>query len=288
MKKISLLLLSLAFAAGCKKEETTIVDATNDYTSATENTAQSKEKEGAGIDAFAQQFAIRRKEVVHQVKNLSADEANKLYETYLAENEKLLLADDEKQLEFIGEHYDAIYNKTQKDKIVNQKIKVLHQAGLEFYYLGEGLIEIRTQPDFYKDIFQDKVSEDYRAYIALIAQNDKVLWLDGDVIVPWEKIGDNVLAWEKLFNLYPNSAIKEKIKKEYDWFRWLYIVGTENAEVKQYNQTTFLPKAKKAFEKMIAEHPESRVAKIARIALTNTQNGNEYLETMQTVCNTVK
>lgn len=282
-------MLCLASVVSCKKEKNTSGNPKQDSIVTTKNISDIGEKEGAGIEAFAKQFAERRNQIISQVKNLSPDDANKLYSTYRAENEKLLIDINEKEIGFIHEHYDSFFDKPHNDEIVKQKTKVLQNAGLEFNYLGEGQIVIRTQPDFYTDIFQNRVTKDYKEYIVLTSKNDRVLWLEAsEVIVPWEKIGENVLAWEKILKEYPESKMLTEIKKQYNYFTWLYIAGMDNSPVKEYNEVTFLPKAKKAFDKIVAEHPDSRIAKIAAIALINIQDGNGYLETMQTVCDTVK
>ncbi len=275
MKQL-LLIIGLVAVFGCKKEpDTTPVP----EAVPTETIVEAAPATQSPADPVAT-FATDRDNISRQLKGLSEKEANALYEKHLADNWKKIEAVNVSREKFMDQHQESFFSETPVKALEAEK-QVLAKAGLEFRYIGEGMVIVETLPDYYKTLFGSYVTPAYKDYIALDCESNKTLWTaDAGVIVPWKDLGEHTVLWEKLADRYPESRLYPKMKEEYDWFSSLFFTGEDNTPVKEDDSAELYEEVRKAFEGIVKKYPDTKTAKLAKIALTNEENGEDYLKSM--------
>lgn len=228
-------------------------------------------------------FIKRKGEVQQQLESVSPEEANALYEAYTKENAKALLTIEEAERHFLDNYYGYFYTNESREKPVhdsiNQKINLLKKAGLEVWDIGEGMVEIRAIPEFYRDLFGNYVTEEYREFISMNAEEDKVLWAaDAGIGISWEELGERVINWENFVRKYPDSKLADRAKANYRLYQYSYLFGMDNTPTYDYQANTLYPENAEEFNRFIKEYPESPTAKIAQQMLNNNGKGFDALE----------
>ena len=90
-----------------------------------------------------EKFANNKKEVMEKLKTLNKEEANKLYEQYVVENNNILGEIDEVSTEFLDGIYSSSEGKEFTEEDWNNTNKTLNKYDLELWDIGEGMVTIR-------------------------------------------------------------------------------------------------------------------------------------------------
>ncbi|AWH86765.1 hypothetical protein HYN59_17340 [Flavobacterium album] len=236
------------------------------------------------LEKLTGDFIKRKKETEEKLKALSPLEANALYEDLLKQNGQALMAIEKLEEDFVINYYNYFYEGekqiTPPDSI-QKKVKLLTRAKLEVWDIGEGMVEIRTVPDYYKDIFEKYVTEDYSEFIAINAEEDKALFSnDAAIAIPLEDVGKRVISWEKFIAKYPDSKRIGDAKNLYLDYVMSYLFGQDNTPVMDYESGKIYPENLADFKKFIARYPDSPTTKLINMVISNKGSHDELRETI--------
>ena len=277
MKTICLA-IAMLFLYSCKKDNETIEAAPESVevpapvtVSKTINTTQS----------LIIEFLSKKKEVKSKLASLSAEQANELYDSYKKENDSIM-----RQLEHneqnILEHYYKYFSddrgnpKAAPDSIA-KKEALLKSAGIEFWEIGEGMVEVRTVPDFYLLLFKGYVTKDYEDFIALLAKDDENLYsADAGIAISFNAVGKRVLNWEKFISKHPYSRLTPQAIDFYRMYQYGFLLGEDNTPTIEVNDNSIYPENLKEFAAFTAANPNSPTTALIKI-VTETKGTKDEI-----------
>ncbi|RWW92072.1 hypothetical protein [Flavobacterium cerinum] len=277
----ALLAMCLLILVSCKEETTTVksLQGKNDIDSSATDIVSKSKKSAEELKVLLSLFTEKKHKIQEKLKSLSPEQANKLYESYLAENteEVMKVQNHEGHLLETNNYFSYFYNDkgesiTPPDSIAVKK-DLLNKAGLEFWEIGEGYTDIRTQADFYLLIFENYVTNDYRDFLRINAEEDKVLYsADGGLAVSFNEVGKRILNWEKFIHKYPNSTLLDRATEMYTSYQLNYLFGEDNTPTMEYPDTKLYPENIAEFNNFISQNPDSFTSKLVKIVLETTKN----------------
>lgn len=281
MKKIIPLFASLAFLS-CKKENNQTPDnKTTNNDTVVQTVANEPVAKTDSLSVYVSQINNNRQKAITALKTASATEANKIYERLVAENTSLITKMSAMEAKFLEEFYTHFSGGEDQtpDAVLNQKSRTLKEGNLEFWEIGEGYAEIRTEADYYKNIFDGKVTQDYNQYINLLAEDNKELWQgDAAIAISWENLGKRVINWENFLNKYPASNFRKNAEENFALYRYGFLIGLDNTPVVDIISNTMDAEARKAFEAFVKQYPESPTSVYAKMLLNNVNNIDKVSE----------
>ena len=162
----------------------------------------------------------------------------------------------------------------------------LASVGLVFFDEGEGIVSIRQQPDYFKNLFAGKVTPDVAEFIDLNANDDKKpVENDAAIIVPWAELGDRAFAWESFIKKYPDSAYAKEAKEQFQHYADSFLFGMDNTPVEASTNPDLkdvmqeYQKIEKTWSDFAKAHPNSSLTplfdearQIAKMEQNNGQN----------------
>jgi len=229
---------------------------------------------------------IKRKEATKaELIKLNPQQANDLFDKYVVENGKAIIAMDSIESHLLENFYTYFTDDEGKPKnppdSIARKEKLLKSAGLELWEIGEGIVEIRTQPNFYLDIFKDHVTPYYKSYITIVAEEDKDLYsADAGLAISFKAVGSRVLNWEKFIAKFPDTKLIDKAKEAYRSYQADYLFGQDNTPTMEDNSTKLFPENETEIKNFISKYPDSFTTKLAKIVLGNTTLNRDQLRTL--------
>ncbi|MES2485655.1 MAG: hypothetical protein V4581_06865 [Bacteroidota bacterium] len=282
MKAGCLSIFILALLVSCKKEPEVqvIPQVINQDTVPVPVKQDSLTKNDTASNRVIADFLKRQAEVKATLPTLKPEQANNLYENMLIQNGKTITELDRLERVVLDNFYS--YYTYSEDKlmpppdVVKKKEKKLTDAGLQFWIIGEGYVEITTLPDFYLNIFKDYVTPDYKKYLEITANEDKDLYTaDAGIIIPLKDLANRIFSWEKFIDTYPESNLIAKAKELYKEYQYGYLLGMDNTRVMDRETLEIYPENKVEFNRFIAKYPNSPTAKLVKIVLNHTGSMDE-------------
>lgn len=273
------LLISLTFVTGCKKQEVSAETVGQD-TPIHGETIQAGTAEDSTV-LFVAQIVKNKKEALAQLKGVSTEKANKIYDKLFSSNVEALTAINNFEGSFLETaHATDEPAKEERLKVLENKIK---PAGLELWDIGEGMVIVRTVPDYYKKIFSGKVTADYDEGISIVAYEEKELWeADAAVSIPWKDLGERVVAWENFIKKYPKSEFRKEAEDTYKMYRYAFLLGLDNTPVIDFSNNQMDAEARKAFTAFVKNHPESETTTYVKMLLEDVNNKDKVAEVVRT------
>ena len=228
-----------------------------------------------------EKFANNKKEVMEKLKTLNKEEANKLYEQYVTDNNIILGEIDEVTTEFLDGIYNSSEGKEFTEEDWNNTNKTLNKYDLELWDIGEGIVTIRELPHLYYDVFKDYVTDDYKEYLKIWAKdNEKLYQADAGLLVSFEEIGERIVTWESFLNKFPNSTLKQRVIDLLNSYREDYILGMDNTPTIDggYDNIpiTIDEDVKKEYDRFIKKYPNSPTVELIKYFIENYKNENIY------------
>jgi len=277
MKTICLT-IALLLLYSCKKDTETVETAP----SAVEETAPLiPAKTTTTTTALVAAFIAKKEDVKIKLTSLSAEDANKLYEAYKQENDstmRLLEHTEQNILEHYYEYYsdDRGNPKAAPDSIAKKEV-LLKSAGIEFWEIGEGMVEIRTVANFYLPLFKGHVTKDYEDFIALLAKDDENLYsADAGISISFNAVGKRVLNWEKFIAKYPYSSLTSQAIDYYRMYQYGFLLGEDNTSTIEVTDNTIYPENLKEFAAFTAANPSSPTTALVKI-VTETKGTKDEI-----------
>lgn len=272
-----IVLAALTLLASCKKDNQTYLDdtATDTITKVIDSTALSN-KSATGryhLQQLITPFIAQKKKVEEQLKTATQEEANKLYDSYFEANLKVLSKIMEKEHNITDNFYSYFYDDkglvTPPDSI-QRKVELLKSARLDFNELGEGYVDICLAPDFYYTLFKKYVTNDYKEYIRIKAEEDKVMYsADAGLMITFKGASERVLNWENFIEKYPDSKFISNAKENYFSYQNDYFFGEDNTPAHDDSGKYFEENIKE-YNRFITSNPNSFTSKLAKIALEHS------------------
>ncbi|MXN90430.1 hypothetical protein GR160_04255 [Flavobacterium sp. Sd200] len=259
----------LLFVTSCKKETETATE----VPPAPEEAIHTAEPEtSANTKSFITAFIAKKKEIQTNLANLSRDEANALYEKYKKDNDSSIAIISGYEKNILENYYDYFRNESgnvaNPPDSITQKIKLLESAGLEYWEIGEGIVEIRTIPNFYNTLFKDHVSPDYKDYIALLAKDDEDLYAaDAGIAISFADVGKRAINWEKFIAKHPYSKLTLQAIEFYKMYQDGFLLGMDNTPTREDNSNIIYPENLKEFKTFIELHPKSPTSTLIKIMI---------------------
>ncbi|WP_026992951.1 hypothetical protein [Flavobacterium subsaxonicum] len=267
----------LLFITSCKKEaeEQTIAQPVTDTVTA----PKPQIVPTGNTRTIIANFIERRDSIKVQVKTLSPEKANALYEAYKVENDSAVRK-LEKYESNITENYYSYFTAEEGRPVsapdsIQRKVNLLKSAGLEFWEIGEGYVEIRTVHDFYYSIFKNYVTPDYKDFLQQTAyEEDDLYSADAGIAIPFKAVGERVIFWENYIARYPNSKLTQEATENYKSYQYDYLFGQDNTPTVESTDNSIYPENLSEFNSFIKKYPNSFTSKLAQQVIDN--NGKNY------------
>lgn len=279
MRRIALILFSVAIVTGCKKEEKTTETLVHEAFTPTVATSVVTAKDSTVL--LVAQMVKNKREALAQLKGASAEKANKIYNKLFASDIKALISINT----FEGSYLETAH--ATDDTSVAKKLEALENkiqpAGLELWDIGEGMVVVRTVADYYKNIFSGKVTADYDEAISIVAHEEKELWeADAAVSIPWKNLGERVVTWENFIKKYPESEFRKEAEGTYKMYRHAFLLGLDNTPVIDFINNQMDAEVHNAFIAFVKNHPESETTTYVKMLLEDVNSKDKVAEVVRT------
>ena len=286
MKKILIftLLFSNLLLSNCNKEEKKLEK------NSTEISKTNDEKEDIDIK-FSDEtytkleiFSKNKEKVIEKLKSLNKEEADRLYDKYLKENEKFCVDLMVTENFF----YDSTDYTASEIKEKFQKVKkFFNKYGLTLLDTQGGFF-LHIPSSFYYPIFKDYVSDEYRDYLELTFKDDEtevtymptgMVLFEYNSIKPLtiQEIGDKILAFRNFLDKHPNTKFKEIFAVyvfyilDYTEFSLSYKENEEGIEIPE-DYYKISDENMKEYKKFIENNPNELASKCLKYLLENYKN----------------
>jgi len=272
-KKTLYLLLLFTLVYSCKKEEQKIKTLDQNTNITIQNLPKNPP---IYLDSLATENEIivhiqkRPQEISSILKSTSPEEANILYENLKKENNSALALLQIKKQQLLERYYEysdydpltQVYS-MKFPKEVETLVKDYHDAGIEFWEIGEGYTDLRMLPSYYFNLFNGKLSPDYQMYLDFITAEDEVLFQsDAAISIPWRDVAKRVEVREKFLKDFPRSKLIAEIKQELKEYQYAYLLGYDNTQTNE--QGKFNPENVEEFNRFIRENLKSETSVIIK------------------------
>lgn len=280
-RKITLSIISILSIIGCKDKKVASQQSSNQKIENTDtinsrNTPLTLENSSTS-EQLLQLFSQKKKSVSEQLRNISKNEANELYETYFKDNQLILSKLSQAEDPLLEKFYEE---DLPTKNLIKKKEKELSTYELEFDELGEGMVEIKTNHDFYYKIFKDKVTDDYKDYLEIIKNENKTTYSsDAGLVISFKELGDRIVVWEKFIAKYPDSKLIESVKETYREYQKDYLLGMDNTPtIERANPENLYiyPENIEEFNRFKKVYPTSATNKLIQIFLENFKDEEVY------------
>lgn len=236
------------------------------------NTAiQTADKSKDTTLACYRQFEALKGEVIKKLQKTTPKKANQLYLSYLKENRKIIDCINREDSWYTDNFYSL--NEI-SSKVMTAKESDMDRYGLYFWELGEGDVEIRTQPYFYYNIFAKYVTADFYDYLKILREEDAVLYeADAGLSISFEDLGERIVVWEGFLRKHPNTALLKNVLERYFTYQIDYLLGMDNTPTAEYDEESeayiFTPETLAEFTRFLRKYPDSPTTELIEFFMKN-------------------
>ena len=140
--------------------------------------------------------------------------------------------------------------------------------------MGEGDVEIRTQPYFYYNIFAKYVTADFYDYLKILREEDAVLYeADAGLSISFEDLGERIVVWEGFLRKHPNTGLLENVLERYFTYQIDYLLGMDNTPTAEYDEESeeyiFTPETLAEFTRFLRKYPDSPTTELIEFFMKN-------------------
>lgn len=216
--------------------------------------------------------------LLEKLKSKNTDDFINLFENFKSKREIKIAKLNELEENLLANYINFYDNNSQK-YILPDSLKIknsaFEKANLEFWGVGEGFTELRTEPNFYYNTFKNYVTKDYCDFLLLEAKDNSVLYsADAGIGITFEEVSERVLYWENFLNKYPKSKLFEKAREDYINYCMNYLFGMDNTPTFEYSTNEIYPENQLEFDRFISKNPKSKLTVLVNLLLTNIKNMN--------------
>lgn len=167
------------------------------------------------------------------LKTATAPQADKLLLQHTQKYPKLLEAANRADQKFLHKIMSQHVKVNQREQVIGKSAalqareKQLAQYGLRYeYYAPSAVGVIVPQENHYERLFGNKVSPAVQDYLAIRATQTEDAFYDQEMTLPYEKLGERVIAWERYLNKHGNNTpLLNHAKCEYILHQSAFLTG---------------------------------------------------------------
>ncbi len=219
---------------------------------------------------------LMRQLAAEKLKTLKPQQANNYFEDFRRQIDALLHKINEQESHYLMNCYkyrhDEDGNATTPPDSILKKEERIKNADLLVRDLGEGMFEIGLTNSFYKILFAEKITFDYRAYLALKeAEGGDAIVQDAFLVISQKELADLVLKYEDFISKYPDSKQLKEVRTRYKELQNIYLLGVDNSPIIDDSKGVLYAKAKKEFQRFVEAYPKSPTSKLINVILAEKQ-----------------
>lgn len=211
-----------------------------------------------------------------EIAQNSPEQNVKLYEDYLRIREKYTICLNEKLSKTL-EEYVNYYSENGELKLpesIQKQAAELKKGSLKFMEVGEGYTEIWSEPYHYFNLFKNKITPDYQAYIGQLAKENVGLYAaDAGLVISWKELGERAIFWENFLKKYPESKLNPKVQEIYSNYLYDYLFGLDNTPTYEFSNNKMYDENRIEFTRMMTTYPSSNVAKKTKELISLLDSG---------------
>ena len=219
-------------------------------------------------DDLLAQFNWYRARAEHDLAGATPAQADALSVQFRADIDELLKPLARREQKVLDNYYDYWTYDEKTDTHhpkpeIEKRVAKLAAADLEYWYVGEGMAEVRPQADYYWKLFGKHVSPDYADFLRIEAEQNKTLvFNDAAIVVSWAQLGKYATDWEDFLQRHPKSKLATTARCLYGTYASAYLLGANNTPVRDYDTNALQPEVKAEWQRLRGQRPESPVAKL--------------------------
>jgi len=146
---------------------------------------------------------------------------------------------------------------------VRREITLYRSLHMEPWDIGEGILELRTMPDFYVRVFGKYLSPDYLSFVQLTCSEDSVLYqADAGILIPFTAVADRLLHWEAFIRKCPGSGLKKTAQETYAYYLSGYLLGEDNTPT--FENDVMQEEALNAYQQTAGKYPDTYTGTLSR------------------------
>ncbi len=161
-----------------------------------------------------------------------------------------------------------LYHQFQNNKpdSVLQKEEIYDKVNLYFRKIDSNLYDFRIKPGYFANLFQNKVSPEYREYMKLRHQehtNAYEAQLTNEKIT-LEQHRELLILWEKFINKYPNFKFIDYAKRSYTEHLTLYLFGSSTNPTFEISTKKLYVENEQEYISFMKKYPKTTTAEITK------------------------
>lgn len=156
--------------------------------------------------------------------------------------------------------YLNIPSDLQKDPEIKELVQQVSSSGL-ILAVSEGGFYFSENPDFLYNRFSKYLSESLRVFLELRRQETiEEFTNSAGLRIPFAKIGEQAINWEKYIEKYPNSPLKELADFQYQLYLGTFLFGMDNYKV--FENGRLKPEIGKVYQDFSQLYPHTKTANL--------------------------
>lgn len=207
------------------------------------------------------------------LKTATPAQADKLLLQYTQKYPKLLEAADRADQKFLRGIMTKHVKLNQHEQIIGKSAtlkareKQLAKYGLRYdFHAPTAMGMILPQENHYERLFGKKISPAAQDYLAIRAKQTGDLFYDQEMVLPYEQVGERVIAWERYLNKYGNNTpLLNHAKCEYIVHQSAFLTGRYDdmgisgilSNAYEDPPEKLKPQVRQAWEKYQKKYPKS-------------------------------
>lgn len=269
MKNKLALLSLLVLLISCKNgnEKDSLISSSVQKDSTLKQTAQVTDTIS---DDLYELFSNNKKNIIQLLPTLSHEKANHLYDVYIEENNLLLNRITDQEISVLDNFYNEESKTRKKTDLLKEKLRK-HDLIIE--EIGEGMVIITTKPTFYYKLFNNYVGNDYKTYLQIQSEENKMLYqADAGLAISFNSLGKRIVLWENFIAKFPKSNLLPAVKENYKSYQLDYLLGMDNTPTLSFMEDTeryIYPENLNEFEIFTKNNPKSPTVKLITLFKEN-------------------
>lgn len=151
-------------------------------------------------------------------------------------------------------------------------LESLFDSGYKFIWLEGSPYPFIDYSKF--KVLGDQVPEEVMAFILVMSEeSDQISSADAGLIISWNDLASRAVNTENAMKLIKNEELYKKLESVYMFYANTYLLGMSNTPVVGWEDNKMLQDVLDSYEKTLANHPDSELAKITE----------QYLETLKSL-----
>lgn len=158
------------------------------------------------------------------------------------------------------------WNEANKPDSILVKEKRFKKLGMFIRNIDSNYYDIKLIPGFYQKMFKNKVSNELKDYLKLVAEYNQLNYDVQMKKTSFDLIKYRTLAldWENYMRKYPNSIYKDRIAKLYQEIMIKYLFGDKNLKTFDPVSKKFNSNIEQEYILLMKSYPKSKTAQITK------------------------